>query len=398
MIVAVAVLALLCSMVPAVLFCLNLRAYVEPPAVGAAKLPAVSILIPARNEAGAIASAVTAALASRGVEYEVVVMDDGSTDGTDAIVLALATNDGRVRLEHAPGLPGGWNGKQHACWALAQTARNPLLCFVDADVSLRPDCVARMAAFLERGGNGLVSGFPRQVTGSFLEWMLLPLIHFVLLGFLPIARMRAGTDPAFAAGCGQFLMVRRDDYFACGGHSRIKLTMHDGLLLPKLFRAAGFRTDLADLTALASCRMYTSAAQVWSGLAKNATEGLAAPARIVPITLVLLLGQVLPFVALILLAALMIFVTIVAAGDLNGPPRWDTIPWLPIFLSCATLLAVAAAWLPRWLGVARFKQDWRSALLHPFGILLLLAVQWYALLRKLAGGKVKWKDRSYVGD
>ena len=263
MIVAVAVVVLLCSVVPAVLFCLNLRAYAEPPAVGAVIVPAVSILIPARNEAGKIGAAVTAALAGRGVEFEVVVMDDGSTDGTDAIVLALAAEDARVRLERAPALPKGWNGKQHACWALALAARNPVLCFVDADVRLGPDCVARMAGFLQ--GNSLVSGFPRQVTGTFLEWMLLPLIHFVLLGFLPIARMRMGTDPAFAAGCGQFMMASRDDYFACGGHSEIKLTMHDGLQLPRLFREAGFRTDLADLTELASCRMYASAAQVWSG-------------------------------------------------------------------------------------------------------------------------------------
>ena len=71
--------------------------------------------------------------------------------------------------------------------------------------------------------------------------------------------------------------------------------MHDGLLLPRLFRKHGYRTDLADLTALAAVRMYTTAAQVWQGLAKNATEGVAAPARIVPISLLLLLGQVIPY-------------------------------------------------------------------------------------------------------
>jgi hypothetical protein len=269
-----------------------------------------------------------------------------------------------------------------------------VLCFVDADVTLGPEVVARMAQFL--GDNGLVSGFPQQVTGTFLEWMLLPLIHFVLLGFLPIRQMRKGADPAFAAGCGQFLMVRRDAYFACGGHSRIRQTMHDGLLLPRLFRAAGFRTDLADITNLASCRMYTSAAQVWSGLAKNATEGLAAPARIGPITLALLLGQVLPFA--ILASTLLLLMLLNLYERVMGVGVFGTSSVKGLIVLGSFMLALIAAWLPRILASRRFKQDWRSALLHPLGILLLIAVQWYALARKLRGGAVSWRGRAYSGD
>lgn len=384
------IVSLACAALPAALFCRNLRLYVEPPQAGGARLPAVSILIPARNEAAAIDAAVTHALLSRGVEIEVVVMDDGSTDDTAAIVLSIAAADSRVRLERAPALPDGWNGKQHACWVLAQTARNPVLCFVDADVTLGPECVARMTQFLESGNNGLVSGFPQQVTETFLEWMLLPLIHFVLLGFLPLSQMRRGTDPSFAAGCGQFLMARKQDYFACGGHSEIKLTMHDGLLLPMLFRAAGFRTDLADITAHASCRMYTSASQVWSGLAKNATEGLASRSRIVPITLLLVLGQVVPFAvaALVLPSLALLFL-------LSGAIAWSASALLVL---ATILLGVAAAWLPRGLAVRRFRQDWRSAFLHPLGVLLLLCIQWYALFRKLRGGAVSWRGRAYAGE
>ena len=365
--------SLVCALVPAVMFCTNLALYREPSDAGGAALPAVSVLIPARNEAHGIEDAVRAVLATTGVDFEVVVMDDGSTDGTDQKVLAMAATDPRVRLERAPALPGGWNGKQHACWALARVARHPVLCFVDADVRLEPQCVARMANLLVSGGNGLVSGFPRQQTETFLEWMLLPLIHFVLLGFLPLARMRKGTDPAFSAGCGQFIMARADDYARCGGHSGIKLTMHDGLRLPRLFREAAFRTDLADLTNLARCRMYHSAAEVWSGLAKNATEGIATPTKIVPISLLLFLGQVLPFVLLL---------------DVHRS----------LLLETCVVIAVLAAWTPRLLAVGRFRQDWRGALLHPLGILLLLGVQWYSLGRKLQGGRVSWKDRAYAGE
>ncbi len=386
MIAAVAGFAAICALVPAVMFLVNLTRYLPPPHVTSQTLPAVSILIPARNEALAIEGALRHALASRDVDFEIVVMDDCSSDDTAAVVAELADRDPRVRLEQAPALPPGWNGKQHACWALAQAARNPLLCFVDADVRLEPDCVARMAQFLQAGNNGLVSGFPRQVTGTFLEWMLLPLIHFVLLGFLPIARMRSGTDPSFAAGCGQFFLMRREDYFACGGHSGIKRTMHDGLRLPRLFREAGFRTDLADLTNLARCRMYTSAAQVWSGLAKNATEGLGAPARIVPITFLLLAGQVAPYALLLAMLA-------ASFSAHTGLAEKGKV--LPLLLSA---VAVLLAWLPRILAGRRFKQSWRGVLLHPLGIVLLLSIQWYALLRKVRGGAVSWKDRAYAGD
>jgi hypothetical protein len=404
MILTLVILSLLCVLIPALLFTLNLKLYLEPPAPPATELPAVSILIPARNEAAAIAGCLHAALTTRSISFEIVVMDDASTDATPDIVAnyqrtaaKLTTNKSSllslpaIRLEQAPPLPPGWNGKQHACWALAQTARNPILCFVDADVRLAPGCISRMAAFLEASQSSLVSGFPRQITVTPLEWLLLPLIHFVLLGFLPISRMRQSTDPAFAAGCGQFLMCRRDDYFQAGSHSQIKSTMHDGLMLPKLFRQHGLRTDLADITSLATCRMYTSASQVWNGLAKNATEGLAAPARIVPITILLILGQIVPF-------AVLAWTLLSLTRAL--PLLWHHEYIFVIFKQGAALVvlllvSLIAAYLPRILAAIRFRQSWRSALLHPIGILLLLAIQWYALIRKLLHAPITWRSRTY---
>ena len=98
----------------------------------------------------------------------------------------FAASDARVRLEAAPPLPAGWCGKQHACHVLAQLAKNPLLVFMDADVRLAPDALARMAGFMEENPVALASGVPRQETGTFSERLLIPLIHFILLGFLPM--------------------------------------------------------------------------------------------------------------------------------------------------------------------------------------------------------------------
>jgi hypothetical protein len=366
---------LVCAVVPAALFCANLALYRKPDLPGSLPLPAVSVLIPARNEEAGIAAAVHSVVHSVAIDFEVVVMDDCSTDRTAQIVTELAQSDPRVRLERTTDLPAGWNGKQHACWALAHAARNPTLCFMDADVRLAPEALARMSAFMSRENAALVSGFPRQITKTWLEWLLLPLVHFVLLGYLPLARMRRTKTPSLAAGCGQFLMVDGAAYLAAGGHAAIRGTMHDGLLLPRLLRRAGYRTDLADMTELATCRMYSSAVQVWHGLAKNATEGIGAPARIVPISLLLILGQAMPAVLAVVL--------------------WLTGGASAAVVSCVAI-AVFAAWLPRILAIGRFRQDWRSAVLHPFGILLLIAVQWYALAGRWTGRSVRWKERSYA--
>lgn len=366
------------AVIPALLFCWNMLLYREPPTVDFRPLslvdpPGISILIPARNEEASIFAAVESALLSTGIELEVLVLDDGSTDKTAEIVNGIAARDARVRLEHAPPLPSGWNGKQHACFVLASLARKNVLCFLDADVRVAPQALARMHAFLEATKSDLVSGFPFQETESTLEWLLLPLIHFVLLGFLPIAAMRRFRAPGFAAGCGQFIMVRRAGYQMSGGHAQIRSSMHDGLMLPRLFRQHGLRIDLADLTQLATCRMYHNAAEVWNGLAKNATEGLAAPARILPFTFLLFCGQVLPVA---LLGIVLVNGTLQSATGLFA------------------LAAVLACYAPRIIAVFRFRQGSLSAALHPVGVLLLLVLQWYALARKLARRQATWKQRA----
>lgn len=383
-----------CALIPAALYAVNLTVY-RPPAVVAGRggspsrgnldpdladpdLPAVSVLIPARDEERSIGGAVEAVLASRGVELEVVVLDDGSRDRTARIVRDLAARDPRVRLETAPPLAAGWCGKQHACAVLASHARHDVLAFLDADVRLAPDGLARAVGFLEAGGASLVSGFPRQATGSWMERTVIPLIHFILLGFLPMWRMRSSRTPAYGAGCGQLFVARRPDYEAMGGHGAIRESLHDGVKLPRAFRRAGFATDLFDATEVATCRMYHDARGVWNGLAKNATEGLAAPAAIVPWTLLLGLGQVLPP---LLLAAL----GMAAAAGADLPPR---------ALGLAAL-ATAGSYLPRLDAARRFRQSWRGALLHPLGVVLLLAIQWTALGRKLLGRPAAWKGRSY---
>jgi hypothetical protein len=177
--------------------------------------------------------------------------------------------------------------------------------------------------------------------------------------------MRKTTDPRFAAACGQVLAVRRDAYERSGGHAAIPDRIHDAVALARNFRARGFRTDLFDATDTFQCRMYRRASEVWHGFAKNAHEGLATPQLIIPSTLLLLGGQALPL-ALVLLAP-----------------------------SPLAFLATAAAFAPRLIGAARFRQSLTGALLHPLGICVLVTIQWFAFVRTLMRRPAAWKGRIY---
>jgi len=339
--------------------------------------PRVSLLIPARNEQDAIGDAVRAALASEGVELEVIVLDDASTDRTAAVVQRIAREDPRVRLEHAPALPAGWCGKQHACWRLAGHAGHGLLAWVDADVRLRPDALVRMAAELSRRDAAMVSGFPHQATGTLLEKLIVHLIPLVLLGYLPMWIMRGTTRPGAAAGCGQLVMAEREAYFAAGGHEAIKGSMHDGITLPRAVRLSGRVTDTFDAGDAATCRMYRDAGEVWRGFAKNATEGMAGPIGVWVWTVLLLGGHVLPW---LLVAGWLVAWPLGGAG-------WAE--WQSVVLWGAWLMSAATS-----LGLMyRFHQPWVAGVLRPVGVTVLIAIQWWAWGKRRLGIKPQWRGR-----
>lgn len=380
--------SLVLASVPAALFFANLLFYRRLPqspvastantdSAGSAS-PSLSILIPARNEEEAIAPALRAVLADPDPRLEVIVLDDHSTDTTAARVQEVAANDPRVRLVAGQRLPDGWCGKQHACWQLAQAARGELLVFLDADVRLESGALPRIAHYFSTHPSvHLGSGVPRQITGTFLEKLLIPLIHTVLLGYLPMAAAQLTRWSAFAAGCGQLFVARRAAYFASQGHQGIRASLHDGVQLPRSFRRHGFQTGLFDATDLARCRMYSSAVTVWRGLGKNATEGMAHPVAILPWSFLLLGGHVLPWVLLLN--------GFVAPTDSNSAA---VIGIAGVAASLGLITRLASAW--------KFQQSLLGAVLHPAGITALVTIQWEALVRRWRGHPMEWRGRQYA--
>jgi hypothetical protein len=367
------VIGLLAALLPAVMTAANLRLFRTLPIREEDPRPRVSVLIPARDEELCIEASARAALASVGVELEVIVLDDHSADRTGEIVTELGRVDPRLRLETAPPLPGGWCGKQHACQVLASRARHPLLVFIDADVRIAPKALARIAARMHSSDCGMISGFPRQETGTLLEKLIIPLIHFVLLGFLPIWRMRRTSHPAFGAGCGQLICARREAYDAAGGHAAIQASLHDGVKLPRAFRRAGIMTDLFDATDIATCRMYRNAGELWRGFSKNAHEGMATPTALPIWSALLLGGQVLPVILL-------------SIGILAQLPMG----WL-----VAAAITVVLSYTTRLVLTRRFEQSLLGAAMHPLGVMILVTLQWSALINRRRGRPAVWRARAY---
>ncbi len=282
----------------------------------------------------------------------------------------MRQHDNLKLLEGIP-LPDGWNGKQHACWRLAQQASYDRLLFLDADVRLTPDAVHRAVAEAIRTGVPLLSGFPMQETGTFAEKLLIPMMHFVLLGYLPMARMRQSLQPGLAAGCGQFFLADRRLYFEAQGHQAIASSRHDGIKLPRSFREHGLQTDIFDAGDIARCRMYHNRVEVVRGLLKNADEGIANGRLIGIFTVLLAGGAVLPLPSLIFALFGSHSTTIVA------------------ILTIATLFSFT----PRFIAAFRFRQSLLGAALHPLSVAWFLGIQFTALYNSLVGKRIAWRGR-----
>lgn len=370
MLVALSIITVATALISFGVYLANVRIYQPAQKFGEADTRSVSVLIPARDEEDKIERVLNSVLASTDVDLELIVLDDHSEDRTAAIVESVRQHDDRVRLVSGERLPAGWCGKQYACWQLAQAARHELMLFIDADVQLAPTAISLAANELIQRDVSLLSGVPRQITSGFSDGLLIPLIHFILLSYLPQWINRERNDPALAAGCGQFFLTTKRAYEQTGGHSVIKASMHDGLNLPKSYRQAGESTDLIDLTDLVSCRMYERSSDVWSGLAKNAVEGIAAPSRIVPFSALLLGGHVAP----------MILLGVGIATD-------------AVVLTSIAAVALALSYVVRLNAVRRFRQPVWSALLHPLGVAAFVGLQWFALGRHLLGHRPTWRGR-----
>lgn len=236
---------------------------------GTQKTPALSVLVPARNEAHNIGPCVLSLLAQAYEPLEVLVLDDESTDGTAAVLAPIAARDKRLRVIRGAPLPDGWLGKPWACQQLAQAANGKLLLFVDADTRLKPHALQHAVAALVAEEADLLTVLPLQVVGSWLERILVPIFGWGFFAFLPLALAHRCRSPRLAAAVGQFMLFRRPAYEAIGGHGAVRDRVIDDVHLARQVKAHGLRWRLLDGMEQVWCRMYRGPAETLSGFSKN---------------------------------------------------------------------------------------------------------------------------------
>jgi chlorobactene glucosyltransferase len=340
--------------------------------------PKVSLLVPARNEELNIEACVTSLLGQRYPDFEVIVLDDHSSDGTlDALrrIAAGYSAGSRLRILEGRELPAGWHGKAWACQQLGEAAAGELLLFTDADTRHQPDALARAVEALRQSGVGMLSLTPAQQMQSFSEKLIVPLVYHILFSYLPLAMVWKSRSPAFCYAIGQFILFRREAYEKIGGHRSVCNNIVEDVWLCKAVKRSGGKVAAFDGTDAVSCRMYRGFGEVWQGFSKNLFAGL---------------GNSVPgFMALMALVVLLYLAPygFLATSALHGD-RSLTLFWLPT-------AQITVALLIRLIIAAKFRQPLWPVALHLFSQAMLLLIAANSFRLSVFGKGPQWKGRNY---
>lgn len=241
----------------------------DPAPVGRTSQTFVSVCVPARDEAHNLPTLLDSLVAQDHAGFEVIVVDDHSSDGTADLVRAYAARDPRVTLVEGGPLRPGWTGKTNALDQAVAHARGEVLLFVDADTCHHVSAVRTVALQMDDGLDVLVVLSGQRVP-TLVEQVVNPFFWGFLLSLVDPAQAEDPRRPDSAMGNGQFAAFRREPYFACGGHGAVRDRIIEDVALVRVLTRAGARYRLRLGPALTNTRMYEDAAAVWRGFSKNA--------------------------------------------------------------------------------------------------------------------------------
>ncbi len=236
-------------------------------------LPFISILLPVRNEEKNIEKCIRSILAQRYKNFELLVLNDNSTDSTGKLLSFIV--DTKLRVIEGKMLEKGWIGKNFACHQLQKEARGEFLLFVDADIIMDKDCISGSLKFAVENKTGLLSLMPYERSITFWEKTVIPMLYFSLMVSLPLFLIEGSRRKYFSVGNGQFMLFSRSCYERIGGHESLKNKIVEDIFLAKRVKEFGEKIIFADGTFIVNCRMYMSLKEIWQGFSKNVYPGLS---------------------------------------------------------------------------------------------------------------------------
>jgi len=352
---------------------------VRLPRLGRARRPAVlpraAVLIPARDEAERIGACVRAWARQDYPDYEVVVYDGDSSDGTAALAAGAAAAAGHVRILLGRGLPPGWRGKPHALSRLRAAVQADLLVFADADVVPARETLARLAGALGAFGADALSALPTHAAPAAVR-VLAAIQHWAVLALVPLWLPRARRRPCFAVLNGQCLAIRAHAYDAVGGFGAVRASLAEDTALGRRLVAQGHRVALADGAELLTCEPYRRLGGLW-----------AATVRYLP-SVMFESGALLLAGAVALIALHLGPLALLALGFVRGTSGELLWTWLP-------LLELALALGARAVADRRGGYPWWVTLAHPLALAALAAACVDAAVRRRRDRPVEWRGRRY---
>jgi len=332
--------------------------------------PLVSILIPARNEERHIRRCLDSLRNQVYKNYEILVLNDNSTDHTLDILNQIAAEDGRVRVLNGKPLPDDWYGKPFALHQLTQEARGEILVFTDADTVHTPTSIAWAVTNLQGLKADLVSGYIGQIFLTFGEIMTVPLMFF-LTGFaIPLFLNRFVKVPWFSAAIGQFIVVKRAVFDAIGGCETFKKKTSEDIYMCRYIKKKGYSTRFLNVTEHVKCRMYKGYRSAVEGIGKNIFDFLGKSSLLVSFLLIAVFFFLFfPFPLLFFCVA-------------------HSSPWTPHIFAVVALYTLT--WVFMFLGQ---RLSWWYGFLWPLFFLNLIYMAAWSWFRTISGRGFIWKDR-----
>lgn len=321
----------------------------------------VSILIPARNEEDKILNLLQSIQQQDYQHYEVIILDDNSTDNTYAVCEAFAANHPKFSVIKGKALPPDWLGKNYACYQLAKKATGDFLLFLDADETVAPGLINSAVHRMHLKNLGLLTLFSNQEMHTAGEQLVVPLMHYILLNLLPLQLVYLVKNRAVAAASGQFMLFNATAYHRYQWHREVKHKVVEDVEIMRLVKDTGYNGEALLANHLIKCRAYVGYIDAIKGYSRDVLAAFNYNVLALLIYLMILLGG-----PLIIIATLNINLIVFMCG---------------LIILTRIMISLSAG-----------QSVWKNVLLHPVQMFNLMLIGFLSIQQHLTRTTV-WKGR-----